>query len=112
MTPGASGTAAEHGGPWRRDQEDHVSPTPTGSAQPAFGSAAAALELAVSGRWRSPEASTALAEAACGSARAASDRATALLAEGWLIHLDSAHALSWPARTGTGPYGDDRARRR
>ncbi len=63
--------------------------TPTGpasSAQPVFGPATAVLELAVSGRWRSPETTAALADHAVAQARAEGDGSCALLAEGWLLH--------------------------
>jgi hypothetical protein len=64
-----------------------VNPTePTSSAKPAFGPATAVLELAVSGRWRAPETTAALADHAAAQARARSDPSSALLAEGWLVH--------------------------
>lgn len=64
-----------------------MNPTgPASSARPVFGPATAVLELAVSGRWRAPETTAALADHAAAQARAESDWATALLAEGWLVH--------------------------
>lgn len=59
---------------------------PASSAQPVFGSATAVLELAVSGRWRSPETTAALADHAVLQARTQGDGSCALLAEGWLLH--------------------------
>ncbi len=56
------------------------------SAQSVFGPAAAVLELAVAGRWRSPESTAALADHASSRACAEGDVATRLLAEGWLLH--------------------------
>ncbi|MDQ2708072.1 MAG: hypothetical protein M3Z25_10745 [Actinomycetota bacterium] len=64
-----------------------MNPTePTSSAKLVFGPAAAVLELAVSGRWRAPETTAALADHAAAQARAESDLSAALLAEGWLLH--------------------------
>lgn len=64
-----------------------MNPTePAISAKPVFGPATAVLALAVSGRWRAPETTAALAHQSAIQARSESDIETALLAEGWLLH--------------------------